>query len=89
MLDLSAAFDAIDHDILLHRLCTKLGISGTAEWFSSYLNCGTQHVAVGTAMSDTSPIYCGIPQGSVLGTVLFCMYSIPLRKQFFVMVCSM
>ena len=45
-------------------------------------------MAVGTAMSHPSHIYCGIPQGSMLGAVLPCMYMIPLKTSFFVMVCS-
>ena len=71
MLDLSADFNTIDHDIHLHRLYTKFGINGTAlKFLGSYLNCRTQRVLVGTSMSDPSPVYCGVPQGSVFGPVL-------------------
>ena len=72
MLDLSAAFNTIDNDILLHRLHTRFGINGTVlNWFSSCLNCRTERVVVGTAMSDTGHVYCDIPQGSVLEPVLY------------------
>ena len=84
MLDLSAAFNTTGHDILLHRLQTKFGINRTAlDWLSSYLNCRTQHAVVWTAMSDPSPIYCGVPRGSVLRPVLFCMYTMPLEDIIF------
>ena len=79
-LHLSAAFVTTDHDILLHRLHTKFGINGTVlKWFSSYLNCRTQRVVIETAMSDTSPIYCGVPQGTVSCPILFCMYTMPMQ----------
>ena len=66
MLDLSAAFGTIDYDFLLHRFCTKFAINRTAlKSFSSYLNCKTQLVVVGTVMSELCPIYCGLPHGSV------------------------
>ena len=87
MLDMSPAFDTIDHNILVHRLHTKFGINGTApKWLSSYLN-RMQHVVVRLAMSDQSPVYCGILQVSVLGPVLPCMHTMPL-EDIFAMVCS-
>ena len=75
LLDLSAAFDTIDHDILIKRLHTTFGCSGTVlDWFTSYLSFRTQSVLVGHA-STTSALKCGVPQGSVLGPLLFTLYT--------------
>ena len=79
LLDLSAAFDTIDHSILLHRLESSFGISGSAlAWFSSYLTGRTQCVQVGNLMSKSCPLLYGVPQGSVLGPLLFSLYIQPL-----------
>ena len=79
MLDLSAAFDTVDHDVLLERLKSGLGICGTAlNWFKSYLSSRSQSVLInGTQLKPTS-LVCGIPQGSVLGPILFTIYMLPL-----------
>ena len=75
MLDLSAAFDTVDHDILLQRLQTSFGIGGAAlKWFQSYVTGRTQHVRRGAARSTTTRLICGVPQGSVLGPTMFIMY---------------
>lgn len=79
LLDLSAAFDTIDHPILLNRLEKSFGISGLAlSWFSSYLTDRTQCVQVGDLKSKPCPLSYGVPQGSVLGPVLFSLYIQPL-----------
>ena len=79
MFDLLATFDTIDnHAILVRRLHTKLGINvASLELFSFYLNCRTQRVEFGMAMSDPLLVYCGVPQGIVLGPVLFYMRTMP------------
>ena len=78
LLDLSAAFDTIDHNILITRLRSTFGCSGIVlEWFISYLSCPTQSVFVGHE-STPSVLKCGVPQGSVLGPLLFTLYAHPL-----------
>ena len=75
MLDLSAAFDTIDHNILLQTLHSNAGISGLAfRWFSSYLKDRTQQVQVLGTRSEKSRLSFGVPQGSCLGPVLFTIY---------------
>ena len=75
MLDLSAAFDTIDHDILLSRLCNVYGITGNAlDWFRSYLTGRIQRVVIEKAVSGDQELGFGVPQGSVLGTKIYCMY---------------
>ncbi len=79
LLDLSAAFDTIDHNILLNRLENSFGISGSAlAWFKSYLSDRHQFVAVNEEVSYQSQVQYGVPQGSVLGPLLFTLYMLPL-----------
>ena len=79
LLDLSAAFDTIDHAILLNRLSVRFGIKGTAlQWFTSYLSNRTQSVKIERKYSSPQPLKFGIPQGSVMGPILFTMYTSPL-----------
>ena len=79
LLDLSAAFDTQDHPILLQRLETTVVISGTVlHWFTSYLEGRKQSVKVDNVLSSPSPLQFGVPQGSVLGPILFTLYSQPL-----------
>ena len=80
LLDLSAAFDTLDHaTYLLRRLESTFGISGVAlSWFESYLSDRTQSVVADGLMSTPIPLIFGVPQGSVLGSVLFTLYSQPL-----------
>jgi hypothetical protein len=68
MLDLSAAFDVIDHDILFDRLQYSFDISGSAlSWIRSYLTDRSQCVSIGSVHSDNMVLKHGVPQGSVLG----------------------
>ena len=79
LLDLSAAFDTIDHNILLKRLELTFGIRGMAlKWFKSYLTERYQSVSIGNENSSDMPLRYGVPQGSVLGPVLFTLYTQPL-----------
>ena len=76
LLDLSAAFDCVDHDILLQRLRTAFGINGLAlEWVRSFLVQRTQRVNFGGRLSSIGYLVCGVPQGSVLGPLLFLLYT--------------
>ncbi len=79
LLDSSAAFDTIDHNILLNRLSERIGIKGKAlQWFSSYLSDRVQSVHVQGKSSRSMPLLHGVPQGSVLGPILFTIYTLPL-----------
>uniref|UniRef100_A0A8C1PFC4 Reverse transcriptase domain-containing protein n=1 Tax=Cyprinus carpio TaxID=7962 RepID=A0A8C1PFC4_CYPCA len=82
LLDLSAAFDTIDHTILLHSLKHFVGINGSAlAWFKSYLYDRHQFVAANEEVSYRSQVQYGVPQCSVLGPLLFTLYMLPLGDQ--------
>ena len=83
LLDLSAAFNTINHDILLSRLETRFAVTGvTHNWLRSYLTERTQAIVIGDPLSEGSrsafvSLNSGIPQGSVLGPILFNIYTAP------------
>ena len=81
LVDLSAAFDTIGHNILTKRLSIWYGIFGTAlSWFSSYLSDRYQRVKIANFFSVALPTSCGVPQSSVLGPLLFTLYTTPLNS---------
>ena len=81
LLDLSAAFDTVDHSILLERLQQTFGIGDTALcWFQSYLSSRKQYVRRGPNKSSITYLICGVPQGSVLGPILFVLYTVDLLR---------
>ena len=79
LLDFSSAFDTIDHPILVHRLHTDFGFTDTVlQWFSSYLTDRTHYISLSNHCSAFNHVHSDVPQGSVLGPILFTMYIKPL-----------
>ena len=81
LLDLTAAFDTLDHQILLQRLYNRFGITGTAlQWMESYFHERQQCVCIDGICSDWKFVSRGAPQGSVFGPMAFSYYSVPVEN---------
>ena len=79
LLDLSAPFDTVDHSTLLLRLRTRFGVKGSAlAWFESYLASRKYYVQVEGYKSSLRSLDSGVPQGSVLGPLLYVLYTSPV-----------
>ena len=79
LLDLSAAFDTIDHDNLFYILEKYIRNGGSAlRLIWSYFSDRTQRVQIDGILSAFASLLCGVPQGSVLGPIKFCLYLLPL-----------
>ena len=81
LLDLSAAFDTVNHSILLDRLTHDIGAKGAAQkWFKSYLSGRTTCICIDGSFSDYHSLNYGLPQGSIVGPQSFAIYSIPIGR---------
>jgi hypothetical protein len=81
LLDLSAAFDTVDHTILIQRLTLDFGMPvSVVSWISSYLTQRTQRIKCAGVLSTAHSMDCGVPQGSVLGPLLFILYTSGLQN---------
>src|SRR6218665_2243180 len=79
----SSAFDMVDHEILLQRLETSFGLSGSPlNWFRSYLSDRFQMVVLGDTRSSWVPVQFGVPQGSVLGPLLYILFTADISRLF-------
>ena len=73
-LDLSKAFDTISHDVILTKLCNYGVASAETQWFTDYLFNRNQKVQIGSQYSSSFSLTCGVPQGSILGPLLFLVF---------------
>ena len=82
LFDMSAAFDTVDHDVLVARLEQRFGVTGCAiAWIKSYLGSyRSQSVKIHGGVSDDTPLVFVVPQGSALGSILFTIYTTPIGE---------
>ena len=79
LLDLSAAFDTIDHDIFVSRLSSRIGVRSVAlSWFKSYLSGWSSQVDISGKLSSPKTSNFGLPQGSVVGPAGYSIYTLPV-----------
>ena len=79
LLNMSAAFDTVDHDVLVTRLVQRFGVAGCAiAWIKSYLAERSQSVNINGGVSNDTPLAFGVPEGSALGPILFSIYTTPI-----------
>ena len=74
LLDLSKAFDLVDHDLLLSKIDKYHTTNTSQEWFKSYLSNQTQRCCINGSLSDALELARGVPQGSILGPILYSLY---------------
>ncbi len=83
LLDLTSAFNTVDHKTILSRLEYFVGIQGTVlSWFKSYLTNRSFSVRLGNFSSLPAKLSCGVPQGSIIAPILFSLYLLPLGSIF-------
>jgi len=79
LLDLSASFDCVDHSMLLERLQSAFGLTDLVlDWVQSFLTYRTQQIAYSNQVSSVQSVLFGVPQGSVLGPLLYVLYTAEL-----------
>ena len=79
LLDLPAAFDTVDHNLLLSRMMNRLGIGGTVlTSVKSYISDESHRVGIGDAFTLVATLLFGVTQGAVLGPILFTIYILPI-----------